>query len=73
MNYWGTDAANLSECFEPLVALVEKLVDNGQKPPAIIMIAPAAVLTTTRICGAALSPRQIPQARKIARLIRFGR
>lgn len=31
MNYWGTDAANLSECFEPLVALVEKLVDNGQK------------------------------------------
>ena len=31
MNYWCTDIANLSDCFEPLVDLVEKLAFNGQK------------------------------------------
>lgn len=29
MNYWCTDIANLSECFEPLVAFVKKLSVNG--------------------------------------------
>ncbi|MGN1122737.1 MAG: glycosyl hydrolase family 95 catalytic domain-containing protein, partial [Eubacterium sp.] len=30
MNYWCTDIANLSECFDPLVELVKKLSVNGQ-------------------------------------------
>lgn len=30
MNYWCTDIANLSECFEPLVELAEKLAYNGK-------------------------------------------
>ena len=30
MNYWCTDICNLSECFEPFVELVKKLVDNGE-------------------------------------------
>ncbi|MGN0457873.1 MAG: glycosyl hydrolase family 95 catalytic domain-containing protein [Eubacterium sp.] len=30
MNYWPTDICNLSECFEPFVALVKKLCTNGQ-------------------------------------------
>jgi alpha-L-fucosidase 2 len=30
MNYWCTDICNLSECFEPLIELVKKLVDNGK-------------------------------------------
>lgn len=29
MNYWCTDIANLSECFEPLTELAKKLVYNG--------------------------------------------
>ena len=29
MNYWCTDIANLSECFEPLTELAEKLIYNG--------------------------------------------
>lgn len=29
MNYWCTDIANLSECFEPLVDFVKKLAHNG--------------------------------------------
>lgn len=29
MNYWCTDIANLSECFEPLLELAKKLVHNG--------------------------------------------
>ena len=29
MNYWCTDIANLSECFEPLLDLVKKLSVNG--------------------------------------------
>jgi alpha-L-fucosidase 2 len=29
MNYWCTDATNLSECFEPLIEFVEKLSVNG--------------------------------------------
>lgn len=29
MNYWCTDIANLSECFEPLLELAKKLVYNG--------------------------------------------
>lgn len=31
MNYWCTDITNLSECFEPLTALAEKLTANGEK------------------------------------------
>ena len=31
MNYWCTDIANLSECFEPLTVLAEKLTANGEK------------------------------------------
>ena len=31
MNYWCTDIANLSECFEPLTDLAEKLTANGEK------------------------------------------
>lgn len=31
MNYWCTDTANLSECFEPLIDLVRKLRYNGEK------------------------------------------
>ena len=31
MNYWCTDIANLSDCFEPLTQLVEKLAYNGEK------------------------------------------
>lgn len=31
MNYWGTDAANLSECFSPLTELVKKLSVNGRE------------------------------------------
>ncbi len=31
MNYWCTDIANLSDCFDPLVELVEKLAYNGEK------------------------------------------
>ena len=31
MNYWCTDIANLSDCFEPLTQLVEKLTYNGEK------------------------------------------
>lgn len=30
MNYWCTDTANLSECFEPLTEFVKKLADNGK-------------------------------------------
>lgn len=30
MNYWCTDIANLSECFEPLVELVKKMSVNGR-------------------------------------------
>jgi alpha-L-fucosidase 2 len=30
MNYWCTDIANLSECFEPLVELTKKLSENGK-------------------------------------------
>lgn len=30
MNYWCTDIANLSECFEPLLELAKKLADNGR-------------------------------------------
>ncbi|MCD7797148.1 MAG: glycoside hydrolase family 95 protein [Clostridiales bacterium] len=30
MNYWCTDTANLSECFEPLTDLVKKLAENGK-------------------------------------------
>ncbi len=30
MNYWCTDIANLSECFEPLLELAKKLVYNGR-------------------------------------------
>lgn len=30
MNYWCTDSANLSECFDPLVEFVKKLSVNGQ-------------------------------------------
>lgn len=30
MNYWCTDIANLSECFEPLTAHVKKLAENGR-------------------------------------------
>ncbi|MEZ3420521.1 MAG: glycoside hydrolase family 95 protein, partial [Eubacterium sp.] len=29
MNYWCTDICNLSECFEPLTALVKKLAEKG--------------------------------------------
>lgn len=29
MNYWCTDICNLSECFEPFIELVKKLVENG--------------------------------------------
>lgn len=29
MNYWCTDIANLSECFDPLTELAEKLIYNG--------------------------------------------
>lgn len=29
MNYWCTDSANLSECFEPLLGLAKKLSVNG--------------------------------------------
>ena len=31
MNYWCTDICNLSECFEPFVELVKKMVENGKK------------------------------------------
>lgn len=34
MNYWCTDSANLSECFEPLVDLVKKLYHNGYETAA---------------------------------------
>lgn len=30
MNYWCTDIANLSECYEPLIELVRKLDENGK-------------------------------------------
>lgn len=30
MNYWCTDTANLSECFEPLLELVKKMAYNGK-------------------------------------------
>lgn len=30
MNYWCTDIANLSECFEPLLEFAKKLADNGR-------------------------------------------
>lgn len=30
MNYWCTDIANLSECFEPLLVFAKKLADNGK-------------------------------------------
>ena len=29
MNYWPAEVANLSECHEPLLRMVEELVDNG--------------------------------------------
>lgn len=31
MNYWCTDIANLSECFDPLIELVKKLEYNGRE------------------------------------------
>lgn len=31
MNYWCTDIANLSECFEPLVELAEILTEKGEQ------------------------------------------
>ena len=30
MNYWLPDCANLAECFEPLIAMVEDLSESGQ-------------------------------------------
>ncbi|MHA1820922.1 MAG: glycoside hydrolase family 95 protein, partial [Promethearchaeota archaeon] len=35
MNYWLADLTNLSECFEPLLKMVEELVDNGKKTAKI--------------------------------------
>ena len=52
MNYWCTDIANLSDCFEPLTQLVEKLAYNGEKNSLrIITDAMAFALTTILIFG----------------------
>ena len=31
MNYWASEALNLSECHQPLIALVRELADSGQE------------------------------------------
>lgn len=34
MNYWPAETTNLSECHEPLISFIERLVENGRKTAA---------------------------------------
>jgi alpha-L-fucosidase 2 len=36
MNYWPADAGNLSECVEPLITLVERLIEPGRKTARVM-------------------------------------